>query len=264
MFTDMVGYTALAQTDGRRALSVLERHHQLLRPIFPRYRGREVKTMGDSFLVEFSSALDAVEFALEIQRLLHEHNESSPDSWRIQLRIGIHLGDVVPAEGDVLGDAVNVASRPEPLAEPEGICVSEPVYGQVRNKVATDVVKMAPRELKKVRFPLDIYKITMPWEPTSPPLPASKTHPRGHRLAVLPFTNLSPDPHDEYFADGLTEEVITELSRLPGLQVIARTSVVRCKGASKGVKDVGRELDVDLVLEGSVWKAANRIRITAQ
>lgn len=262
MFTDLVGYTALTQADERQALAVLERHHRLLRPTFPRHHGREVKTMGDSFLVEFDSALDAVECALEIQQLLQEYNDSSVDAWKIQVRIGIHLGDVEHLDGDVLGDAVNIASRLEPLAEPGGVCVSDPVFGQVRNKLEVEFEKLAPQQLKNVRFPVSVYKVTKPpktlaGRPSGPPA-------HGHRLAVLPFANLSPDPQDEFFADGLTEEMITELSHLPGLQVIARTSVMRFKRTEKGMKDVGRELGVDLALEGSVRKAANRIRITAQ
>jgi adenylate cyclase len=262
MFTDMVGYTALTQADERQALAVLDRHHRLLRPVFPRHRGREIKTMGDSFLVEFDSALEAVECALEVQRLLQEYNDSSTDGWKIRLRIGIHLGDVEHVDGDVLGDAVNIASRLEPLAEPGGICISEPVFGQVRNKIDVGFEKLEPRELKNVQFPVDVYKVT-PRKPALAEKPVIHLS-REHRLAVLPFANLSPDPQDEYFADGLTEELITELSRVPGLQVIARTSTMRFKGAPVGVKDVGRELDVDLALEGSVRKAANRIRITAQ
>ncbi len=263
MFTDMVGFTALAQVDERRALSVLASHQRLLRPHFPRHHGREVKTMGDSFLVEFDSALDAVACALAIQRELEEHNGRVAEPEQIRLRIGIHLGDVVHADGDVLGDAVNVASRMEPLAEPGGICVSEPVFGQVRNKVEAAFEKLGPRELKNVQFPLDVYRVVP--RPGSPgAVAAADARPAVHRLAVLPFANLSPDPQDEFFADGLTEEMITELARVPRVEVIARTSVMRYKATPKAVKDVGRELNVDLALEGSVRKAANRIRITAQ
>jgi adenylate cyclase len=134
MFTDMVGYTALTQSNESQAMQVLERHNRLLRPFFPRFNGREVKAIGDSFLVEFESALVALGCAVEIQSYLHDYNVSSTDEWKVTLRIGIHLGDVVHWEGDVFGDAVNIASRIQPIAEPEGICVSEHVHARVRNK----------------------------------------------------------------------------------------------------------------------------------
>jgi adenylate cyclase len=135
MFTDVVGFTALNQTDGSAALKLLDLHNRLLRPFFPKFNGREIKTVGDSFLVEFESALEATHCAIEIQRSLHEHNLSAPAASKIWIRIGIHLGDVVHSTNDVLGDSVNIASRIEPLAEPGGICISESVFGQVRNKV---------------------------------------------------------------------------------------------------------------------------------
>jgi class 3 adenylate cyclase len=161
MFTDMVGYTALAQSNEDRALAVLNNHNQLVRPIFPRFNGREIKAMGDSFMVAFDSALDATNCAIEIQRLLHDYNSSIRAEWRISLRIGVHLGDVVHSRGDVLGDAVNVASRIQPLAEPEGVCVSQQVYDQVRNKVAYQFTRLETRDLKNVQFPVDIYKIVL-------------------------------------------------------------------------------------------------------
>jgi len=164
MFTDMVGYTTLTQSNEPLALKVLERTNQLIRPILPRYRGREIKAMGDSLMVEFESALDATNCAIEIQHLLHDYNISARDEWRIILRIGVHLGDVVHSDGDVLGDAVNVASRIQPLADPEGVCVSQQVYDQVRNKLTNPFTKLERRDLKNVQYPVDIYKIVLPWE----------------------------------------------------------------------------------------------------
>ena len=152
MFTDMVGYTALTQSDESLAMEVLERHNRLLRPFFPRFHGREVKAIGDSFLVEFNSALDATNCAVEIQSYLHDYNLSSKDDWKIKIRIGVHLGDVLHRHGEVLGDAVNIASRIEPIAEPEGICVSDQVFGQVRNKTPHRLVKLAQREFKNVEY----------------------------------------------------------------------------------------------------------------
>ncbi len=264
MFTDIVGFTALAQADEKLALEVLGRHHKLLRPIFSRYRGREVKTTGDGFLVEFESALDAVSCAAEVQRTLFEYNLASPDTWKLKVRIGVHLGDVTPTGSDIVGDAVNVGSRIEPLAEPGGVCLSEPVYVQVRNKVPFELVRLESTRLKNVQFPMDVYRLVLPWGAESAPPSHNRRAGAVRRVAVLPLTNMSPDPQDEYFADGLTEEMITELSRVPGLEVIARTSVMRYKGSTKPIAEVGRELRVDVALEGSVRKAGNRLRITAQ
>ncbi len=263
MFTDMVGYTALAQDDEAEALTVLDRHNRLLRPIFEKFRGREVKTVGDAFLVEFESALDAARCAVEIQRTLHELNTAPGHGREIRLRIGIHVGDVVRTNGDVLGDAVNIASRIEALAEPEGICLTQQVFDQIQNKIANPLVKMPPTDLKNVRLPVGVYKVLQPWADRSS---GSRSGGRrdGRHLAVLPLANISPDPRDEYFADGLTEELISVLSQVRGLSVIARTSVAPYKLAPKSVAQVGAELGVDSVLEGSVRKAGNRIRITLQ
>ena len=263
MFTDMVGYSALAQADEAAALAVLERHNRLLRTAFVKFRGREVKTVGDAFLVEFESALDATQCAMEIQRILRDYNAASAESWKIRVRIGIHVGDVVESEGDVLGDAVNIASRIQPLADPEGICLSQQVYDQIQNKISAPVVRLPPTELKNIHVPIAVYKLLQPW--SAPPVEAHAAEvSSGRHMAVLPLANISPDPSDGYFADGLTEELISALSQVQGLSVIARTSVMPYKSAPKSIAQVGTELDVDTVLEGSVRKAGNRIRITLQ
>jgi len=261
MFTDMVGYTALTQTNEARTLAVLEKHNELLRSFFPKFDGREIKTIGDSFLVEFGSALDATNCALEIQRFLHDYNLSSGDERKISVRIGIHLGDVVYIGNDLLGDAVNIASRLQPLAEPGGVCVSDQVFGQVRNKIPQALVKLEPQDLKGVKFPVDAYKIVMPWEKESAE-PTEELDLR--RIAVLPFSSMSPDPNDEYFADGLTEELIDRLAQVRELGVIARTSVMNYKKKEKNASQIGRELKAGALVEGSVRKVGNRIRVTAQ
>jgi adenylate cyclase len=263
MFTDIVGFTALAQAHESDALQVLDRHNQLLRPFFARFHGREVKTMGDAFLVEFGSALEATNCAVEIQLRLREQLRTSPTPDRVQIRIGVHLGDVVESNGDLLGDAVNIASRIEPLAEPGGICISGPVYDQVQNKVEMRFERIDSPGLKNVQMPIPVYRVVLDAEP-SPTGTGPVATEVLRRLAVLPFTNMSPDPQDEFFADGLTEEIITELSRIPRLRVIARTSVMRYKSAPKPIREVGSELRVGYVLEGSVRKAGQRIRITTQ
>jgi adenylate cyclase len=242
---------------------VLERHNRLLRPAFAEFHGREVKTIGDAFLVEFGSALEAVQCAVRIQSALHEFNAASPDAWRIRVRIGIHVGDVVPAEGDVLGDAVNIASRIEPLAEPEGICLTQQVFDQVQHKVTAPLVRLPAVALKNIRLPVPVYRVVPPWEAPRRAGPAVEPASE-RRVAVLPLSNISPDPGDGYFADGLTEELISALSQIRGLGVIARTSVMPYKTAPKPIPEVGADLGVDTVLEGSVRKAGNRIRITLQ
>ncbi len=263
MFTDMVNYTALTQADEALALKVLDYHNRLLRSIFPRYRGREVKTMGDGFLVEFASALDATNCALDILGSLHGHNGSVPEAEKVRLRIGIHLGDVVHRGRDVLGDAVNIAAQIEPLAETEGICISAQVFEQVRNKISAQLLPLAVPSHPNLRLPVAVYTILPPWSSPSvssppPEMPASR------RLAVLPLANISADARDEYLADGLTEELITTVSRIPGLVVISRTSVMQYKNQSKRVDEIGRELHVGSILEGSVRKSGNRVRILVQ
>ncbi|HTT16410.1 MAG TPA: adenylate/guanylate cyclase domain-containing protein [Thermoplasmata archaeon] len=263
MFTDMVGYSALAHDDEAAALETLAAHNRLLRSIFRKHAGREVKTVGDAFLVEFDSALEAATCALEIQRTLHERQVAGVDRRPIRVRIGLHLGDVVRTAGDVLGDAVNVASRIEALADPDGICLTQQVYDQVQNKLGAPLVKLPPTVLKNIRTAVGVYRVVQPWEEgAATSLRAVPTG--GRHLAVLPLANISPDPHDEYFADGLTEELIAALSRIRDLSVIARTSVLAYKREPKSVAQVGQELQVDSVLEGSVRKAGNRIRITLQ
>jgi TolB-like protein/cytochrome c-type biogenesis protein CcmH/NrfG len=263
MFTDMVGFSARTQADEATALSVLDEHNRILRPVLSGFHGREVKAVGDGFLVEFESALDAVRCALDIQQALRSHNAGSPEERQIRIRIGIHVGDVVEANGDLFGDAVNIASRIEPLAQPGGICFTQQVYDQVQNKISSPIARLPPVALKNIRLPTPVYKIAQPGETQTVGAPGAQ--PAGiHNLAVLPLASFSPDPADEYFADGLTEELISTLSQVNGLSVIARTSVFPYKSAPKSIAQVGAELGVDTVLEGSVRKAGNRIRITLQ
>ena len=259
MFTDIAGYTRMTQVNESSALDLLEEHRGVLRPIMSAHGGTEVKTIGDAFLVEFRSALDAVTCGVEMQKKMAERNSAVTEPRRVKIRIGIHLGDVVHRAGDVYGDAVNIASRVEPLAEPGGICISQQVYDNIRNKTELQIVKMGEVELKNVELPMAVYSVSLTDSGSTP----SKSEPR-QRLAVLPFVNISPDPNDEYFADGLTEELITKLSEVKGLKVIARTSVMNYKKKEKSVSQIGRELEVGSIIEGSVRKAGNRIRVTVQ
>ena len=261
MFTDMVGYTALGQRNESLSLALVEEQRKLIRPILARHNGREIKTIGDAFLVDFPNALDAVRCAYDIQRAIREFNLSLASDKRIHLRIGVHVGEVVESLGDISGDAVNVASRIEPLAEDGGVCLTRQVYDHVRSKVDLPLSSLGPKSLKNVTEPVEVYKMVMPWEKEIAVMSAQldKT-----RIAVLPFTNMSSNPEEGYFADGITEELITSLSGVRQLTVIARTSVMKYKGSQKGASEVGRELNAGTLIEGSVRKAGNRVRITAQ
>jgi adenylate cyclase len=260
MFTDLVGYTALTQKNEALAMQLLEEHRRIVRPLFPKHSGREVKTIGDAFLVEFGSALEATRCAFDIQQSLSELNSGRSPDKRVLLRVGIHLGDVIHDQNDVYGDAVNIASRIEPLASPGGICVSEQVYDQIKNKFEFPLSSLGEKNLKNVGEPVEVFRVILPWEKKS----ESESSLEKTRLAVLPFTNMSPDPNDQYFADGITEEIISIVSGISGLSVISRTSVMGYKGTTKKLGEIGRELDVGSILEGSFRKAGNRIRVTAQ
>lgn len=253
----------MAQSDESNALQLLDAQARIVRPILRRHRGREIKTMGDAFLVEFESALDATACAVEIQEALHGHNSSISDRSKIFMRIGIHLGDVAHQRDDILGDAVNIASRIQPFADPGGICMTGQVYDQVRNKTERPLVRLGLKELKGVRFPVEVFKLEMPWEGPSGSV-AGQQEGDDRRIVILPFANLSPDPKDEYFADGLTDELISSLSKVGNLKVISRTSAMCYKGTAKGLREIAGELGVTSALEGSVRKSAEDLRICAQ
>ena len=261
MFTDMVGYTTLGQKNESLSLALVDEQRKLIRPILNKHDGREVKTMGDSFLVEFSSALNAVRCAYDIQRAAREFNISLPVERRVHLRVGVHLGDVLNSQGDISGDAVNVASRINYLADDGGVCLTRQVYDHVQNKFELPLKSLGPQSLKNVNAPVEVYRMEMPWDEKRATQPTELDK---RRIAVLPFANMSPDPADEYFADGLTEELISKLSLVKGLRVIARTSVMSYKKKDKRISEIGAELGVGSIVEGSFRKAGNKIRVTTQ
>jgi len=261
MFTDMVGYTALGQKNESLSLALVEEQRKVIRPILAKHGGREVKTMGDAFLVEFPNAIDAVRCAYDIQRMTREFNLSLPQERRIHLRIGLHVGEVVDSRGDISGDSVNVASRIEPLAEDGGVCLTRQVYDHVENKLDIQLTTLGFKALKNVSLPVEVFKMTMPWEAGSLVAAAQNDE---RRVAIMPFVNMSTDPNDVYFADGLTEELISTISKVRNLTVISRTSIMKYKGANATVGEIGNALRVGSVIEGSVRKSANRARITAQ
>ena len=311
MFTDMVGYSALSQRDDKLAQELLEEHRQLLREIFPRFNGTEIKTIGDAFLIEFHSALEAAQCAIEIQRTLAKRNHDVPAERRIEVKIGIHIGDVVHRGGDVYGDGVNIASRIEQLAGAGGICVSMDVERQIRNALEARFEKLVPTELKNISVAMDLFRIVLPWEqkakaervetsvggrsfavsrlvwvgaivlafigfgwwwsdrhsgkatkssntPSTAPAADQKS------IAVLPFVDMSQAKDQEYFCDGISEEILDALAKVDGLRVVARTSSFSFKGKNADVGDVANKLNVENILEGSLRREGNRIRITAQ
>jgi len=259
MFTDIVGYTAMSQENEAEALGTLRKHRDLIRPILSLHGGREVKTTGDGFLVEFASALAATQCAADIEDALWKYNMGRPKELRV--RIGIHVGDVVRENEDVFGDTVNIASRIVHLAENGGTCISQQVYDQVRNKVPFRFTRLGTPDLKNVLVPIDVYRLELP-ETRVDVRQDQRVEARS--LAVLPFANMSPDPADEYFADGMTEEVISTISRVDQIGVISRTSIMQYKKTPKPIREVSKELGVGTVLEGSVRKADNKVRVTVQ
>ena len=263
MFTDMVGFTALAQRDETLAMQLLDQQRKLIRAYLEKYRGREIETIGDAFFVEFASSIQAVNCAVAIQSALKEWNEQHPAENRVLIRIGIHLGDVIHRGREVSGDAVNIASRIESMAPPGGVCVTAQVYTSVLNKVEYQFQSVGFPELKNVFLPIEVFCVVGYGEDGNQPIPIRRELPKD-RIAVLPFVNISPDLVDEYFADGMTEELISSVSMIRGLRVIARTSVMRYKRLHKPIAEIGRELNVGSVLEGSVRKVGNKIRISVQ
>ncbi len=265
---DAVGYSRLVRADEEGTIARLKALRQdLIDPKLSEYDGRTVKLMGDGMLVEFASVVDAVRAAVDIQRALAEHNAGLPQDRRIAFRIGVNLGDVVIDGDDIHGDGVNVAARLEALAEPGGICISGAVYDQVRDRLDLRFEDLGDREVKNIDRPVSVWRWVKDAARAPAPLASPEEPlqlPEKPSIAVLPFTNMSGDPEQEYFADGITEDIITVLSQISGLFVIARNSSFTYKGRAVDVKQVAHELGVRYVLEGSVRRAGNRVRITAQ
>jgi TolB-like protein/class 3 adenylate cyclase/tetratricopeptide (TPR) repeat protein len=269
---DVAGYSRLMGTDEEGTLARLKAVRMaLIDPTIARHRGRIVKTTGDGMLVEFASAVDAVRCAVEVQTGMPDQNASVPPGERIEFRIGIHVGDIIIDDNDIFGDGVNVAARVENECEPGGVFVSGNAFEQVRGKTTFTFHDMGEKKLKNIERPVRLYAVrgaasaavaaisAMPPDSGKPlPLPDKPS------IAVLPFQNMSGDPEQEYFADGMVEDIITALSRFKSLFVIARNSSFTYKGKAVDIKQVGRELGVRYVLEGSVRKAGNRVRITGQ
>jgi adenylate cyclase len=259
---DVAGYSRLMGADEEGTLAALKAiRRELGDPKVKEHRGRIVKTTGDGLLIAFSSVVDAVRCAVEVQQGMAERNADVPPERRIEFRIGVNLGDVIRDGRDIYGDGVNIAARLEAIAEPGGICVSGVVHDQVRDKLDIAFDDLGDQQVKNIARPVHIWRVKPGAKPAISALPALPDKPS---IAVLPFANMSGDPEQEYFADGMVEEIITALSRIKWLFVIARNSTFTYKGQSVDMKQVGRELGVRYVLEGSVRKAGCRVRITAQ
>jgi TolB-like protein len=265
---DVAGSCRLIGIDEEGTLAQLKAlRRTLFDPKISDHRGRIVKNTGDGALVEFGSVVDAVRCAVEIQRGMAEQNIDVPQDKRIEFRIGIHVGDVIIADDDIFGDGVNIAVRLEGIAEPGGVSVSDDAHRQIRGKVEITFEDMGSQSLKNIAEPIRVWRVR--FRPSSSPATPTETArplalPDKPSIAVLPFENMSGDPEQEYFADGMVEDIITALSRFKSLFVIARNSSFTNKGKAVDIKRVGRELGVRYVLEGSVRKAGSRVRITGQ
>ena len=270
LVADIVGYTRLAGTDEDRILARLRAlRSDLIDPTIAVHHGRVVKRTGDGSLIEFRSVVDAVRCAIELQSGLIERNAGLPPERRIEFRVGIHLGDVVEeSDGDLMGDGVNIAARLEGIAEPGSICLSEDAYRQVKGRLDLAVSDLGPAQLKNIADPIRIYslKVDQSPQPTSAPAASGpeKSGPLRLSLVVLPFANIGGDPEQDYFVDGVTESLTTDLSRISGAFVIGRSTAFTYKGKAVDLKQIGRELNVRYVLEGSVQRAGNRMRVNVQ
>jgi adenylate cyclase len=259
---DVVGYSRLMEQDEAGTLAVLKgRRKEVLKPLVARHQGRIFKFTGDGVLVEFGSAVNAVQCAIDLQNGMAAANAALPEDRRIVLRIGINLGDVMIEGSDLYGDGINIAARLEAVAEPGGILISGTVYDYIRNKVNAGFEDLGPQSLKNISEPIRAYRVTgIP----AVAVPKTKSAAAKPAIAVLPFANLSGDRDQEYFSDGITEDIITELSRFRELLVMARNSTFVYKGRAIDVREIGRELAVQYVVEGSVRRSVSRVRVTAQ
>ena len=271
LVADIVGYSRLARADEDRILARLRTlRSDLIDPTIAVHHGRIVKRTGDGSIIEFRSVVDAVRCAIEVQNGLVERNMGVPEDRRIEYRVGIHVGDVVEeSDGDLMGDGVNIAARLEAVSEPGGVCLSGAAYEQVRDRLKEPFIDLGEKALKNIARPVRAYAVM--WdrraaklEPEGGETPAKLSLSEKPSIAVLPFQNMSGDPEQDYFCDGLVEDIITTLSKLAGLRVIARNSSFVYRGQSVDVRVAAKELGVRYVLEGSVRKSGNRIRITAQ
>jgi TolB-like protein/class 3 adenylate cyclase len=266
---DVAGYSKLAGADEERTLARLRTlWSDLIAPTIAVHHGRVVKRTGDGSIIEFRSVVDAVRCAIEVQNGMVERNAGLPPERRIEFRVGIHLGDVVEeSDGDLMGDGVNIAARLEGIADPGGICLSEDAYRQVRDRIKEAFIDVGEKELKNIARPVRAYALKTGAEGPASALQASapdKMGPPRLSIVVLPFAKIGGDPEQEYFVDGVTESLTTDISRMSGSFVIGRNTAFTYKGKHVDLKQIGRELNVRYVLEGSVQRSGNRLRVNVQ
>jgi len=261
---DVKGYSRLMGEDEKGTVRTLNAYKEVMTGLIQHHRGRVVDAPGDNVLAEFASVVDAVECAVEIQKDLKARNAELPENRRMEFRIGVNLGDVIEDGEQILGDGVNIAARLEGLSDPGGICISGIVYDQIENKLDLRYDYLGEQNVKNISRPVRVYRVLVGSEADLPEVRVARDLPERPSIGVLPFVNMSGDPEQEYFSDGITEEIITGLSKVPRLIVIARNSTFIYKGKSVKVQQVGQELGVRYVLEGSVRRAGDRVRITVQ
>jgi adenylate cyclase len=268
LVADVVGYSRLAGADEDRTLARLRGlRSDLIDPAIAAHRGRIVKRTGDGSIIEFRSVVDAVRCAIELQSGLIERNAGVPEDRRIEFRVGIHVGDVVEeSDGDLMGDGVNIAARLEAICQPGAVCLSEDAYRQVRQRLDLKVTDLGKTQLKNIAEPVHVYalEVGQPAEAKQAPSTSQKREPPRLSLVVLPFANIGGDPEEDYFVDGITESLTTDLSRVSGAFVIGRRTALTYKGKAADVKEIGLKLNVRYVLEGSAQRDQNRVRINAQ
>ena len=269
LVADIVGYSRLAGADEDITLARLRGlRGDLIDPAIAAHHGRTVKRTGDGSIIEFRSVVDAVRCAIEMQNGLIERNAGVPEDRRIEFRVGIHVGDVVEeSDGDLMGDGVNIAARLEGIAAPGAICLSEDAYRQVKGRIELEVSDLGPKELRNIAEPVRVYLLRVGQPAPSKPAPAAASEKSAAprlSIVVLSFANISGDPEQEYFADGVTESLTTDLSRIRAMVVIARNTAFSYKGRPIDAKTIGHELNVRYVLEGSVQRSGNRMRVNVQ
>jgi len=269
---DVAGYSRLMGADEEATHHRLRAHFaELVEPKISEHKGRTVKNTGDGLLAEFASVVDAVRCAAEVQRGMVDRELDVPNERRIRFRVGVNLGDVIVENNDIFGDGVNVAARLEALAEPGGICISRTVRDQIRDKLPYPFEDRGEQNVKNIARPVRVYALRpeavadlpAPTLPSGPPISQPSAAPR-FSIVVLPFANLSNDPEQQYFADGITEDLTTDLSRIVGMLVISRNTAFTYQGRRIDTKQIGRELNVRYVLEGSVRRLDERVRVNAQ
>ena len=264
MSADVKGYSLLMSEDEIHTIQTLKTHRQIMSEYIQQHTGRVVDSPGDNLLAEFGSAVDAVRCAVEIQKRLKKENDRFVKDKRLEFRIGVNVGDVVQDENSIYGSGVNVAARIEGLADSGGVCISRNAYDHVKDKLGLGFKFLGEHKVKNIKEPVRVYKVLLDSDSTIPLVDEPLELPDKPSIAVLPFTNMSGDPSQEYFSDGLTEQIINGMCKISNLFVIARNSSFAYKGKSVNVQQIGKKLGVRYVLEGSVQKAGDRVRITAQ